>query len=43
MKCNIEYLKQKQDAGVDGLHVYSMNKPEIARAAMCALKVALVK
>ena len=46
-QAGIEYacrqLTDLQDAGVDGLHVYSMNKPEIARAAMCALKVALVK
>ncbi len=46
-QAGIEYacrqLTDLQDHGVDGLHVYTMNKPEIARAAMCALKVARVR
>ena len=46
-QAGIEYacrqLTDLQEHGVDGLHVYTMNNPEIARAAMCALKVALVR
>lgn len=45
-QAGIEYacrqLTDLQAHGVDGLHVYTMNNPEIARAASCALKVALV-
>lgn len=45
-QAGIEYacrqLVDLQAHGVDGLHVYTMNKPEIARATTCALKVALV-
>lgn len=46
-QAGVEYacrqLVDLQKHGVDGLHVYTMNKPEIARAAMCSLKVALVQ
>lgn len=46
-QAGIEYacrqLTDLQEHGVDGLHVYTMNKPEVARAAACALKVALVR
>lgn len=46
-QAGVEYacrqLVDLQTHGVDGLHVYTMNKPEIARAAMCSLKVALVQ
>ena len=45
-QAGIEYacrqLTDLQAHGVEGLHVYTMNNPEIARAASCALKVALV-
>ncbi len=36
-------LTDLQEHGVDGLHIYTMNNPAIARAAACALKVALVR
>ncbi len=46
-QAGVEYacrqLTDLQEHGVDGLHVYTMNNPAIARAAACALKVALVK
>lgn len=46
-QAGIEYacrqLTDLQEHGVDGLHVYTMNKPAVARAASCALKVALVR
>lgn len=46
-QAGIEYacrqLTDLQEHGVDGLHVYTMNKPAVARAAACALKVALVR
>lgn len=46
-QAGIEYacrqLTDLQEHGVDGVHVYTMNKPSVARAASCALKVALVK
>ena len=46
-QAGVEYacrqLTDLQEHGVDGLHVYTMNKPSIARAAACALKVALVR
>ncbi len=45
-QAGVEYacrqLTDLQEHGVDGVHVYTMNKPEVARAASCALKVALV-
>ncbi len=46
-QAGIEYacrqLTDLQEHGVDGLHVYTMNNPSVARAASCALKVALVR
>ena len=41
MKAGLDYacaqLQDLADAGVDGLHIYTMNRPSVARAAMEAL------
>lgn len=46
-QAGIEYacrqLTSLQEHGVDGLHVYTMNRADVARACSCALKVALVR